>query len=806
MAASDKKYTSLIVYNSITNKLGDEKYDTQKPFTFVEYLKYIVTLDNNDLDNLNQYKVYLKNWDSSTFESKKNIKINVKDIYINFFNSLTLSYSTAEERRFFENIDINDDTSLSQAIPFYSNKIKEVIEYYRERRSTYKKELREIKNKGSNESVKNLIKNTVINYFQSANLQSSELFALSSTFLDLKIELEEGYDTFNDYFDIDPSTTSVSARNTFETNKINYNALLDFNQALIDVVNENKITLKELAPFNLTVTFNRVFSEYYNNEDFVDYDRNNQVNSNFNIFEEAELSKKFTGTDYYYISTNETAFVSGSLFKAEDEVSNILNINYPSFRSNINEDTIFEREVGLYYAPTKFSLLRVDGEYTQKIKLDLEKNNVYIFPDPNKYGDIVNVSTSKRLNPYNFYFKNSTFKNVSSSYGRKIPKGDQRSHYFHSYQSKDNRVYNLNNDSALEKNYENLHNFGYITKNESDIYGNEFVSFIKYPFVTRNIKVNYDYKEGVPFNSGLTIDYSENKYGVEKYVQTPLEKQQFKKHVYLNNVSNNTFLPLSSSGFKIIIDKLSNNTQLQNEVNTNILDINVYGDVYSIKTSGYNVIDGFKLKSNTAETSAMPAYSNIPTQPFILEKEDNQLSFISNDCVVDDVIFKVAITPVNALTGFSNQFYFKFYSYDTVAKKENIIHNETNTVSSFFSDNFYFLDNVIFKSVKNSFLTFNSKNDEFILTTTFGDKSNSPIIHLLKYKIFQNNVTVKNNILYRDKNLFSPKHNITGNKFTALSADYVSLTSNNDVFGVPFLDQSTTGNLTRTLMFYEEAL
>ena len=230
MAASDKKYTSLIVYNSITNKLGDEKYDTQKPFTFVEYLKYIVTLDNNDLDNLNQYKVYLKNWDSSTFESKKNIKINVKDIYINFFNSLTLSYSTAEERRFFENIDINDDTSLSQAIPFYSNKIKEVIEYYRERRSTYKKELREIKNKGSNESVKNLIKNTVINYFQSANLQSSELFALSSTFLDLKIELEEGYDTFNDYFDIDPSTTSVSARNTFETNKINYNALLDFNK------------------------------------------------------------------------------------------------------------------------------------------------------------------------------------------------------------------------------------------------------------------------------------------------------------------------------------------------------------------------------------------------------------------------------------------------------------------------------------------------------------------------------------------------------------------------------------------------
>ena len=48
MARNTKKYTSLVVYNSITNTLDDNKLDTQRPFSFIEFLNYITVLDNAD--------------------------------------------------------------------------------------------------------------------------------------------------------------------------------------------------------------------------------------------------------------------------------------------------------------------------------------------------------------------------------------------------------------------------------------------------------------------------------------------------------------------------------------------------------------------------------------------------------------------------------------------------------------------------------------------------------------------------------------------------------------------------------------
>jgi len=759
MAKEEQRYAQLLVYNSVTNSLDDDKFDTTKPFTFVEFLNYISTLNDDDLENLEQYKKYIKAWDTYNKKEKRNVKLSVREIYINFLNDIVLTYSTEEERRFFNTIDINDNKSLTQAIPFYSNRIKDIISYYRERRSTFKKELREVKNKGSNESIKNTIKNSVIDFYQSPNVKKSETFNLSTTFIDLDIELEEGYDTFNDYFDIDPD--SVQSNETFTTNKINYNATIDFNKALVDVINQNNVVLKELAPFNISVNFNRVFSDYFRNEDFIDYDKANSVKDNYNIALEADLAKKFTGTDYYYLSSNDTSFVSGNLFETEDETSNALNINFPSFRSNISENTIFEREVGLFFEPTKYSLLRIDGEFIKKVKIDLKPNTVYVFPDPNKYGDIINTSTTKRLNPFNFYFKDNSYKNVSSSYGRKLPKSYQRSHYFHSYDSLENKRYNLNNDSSLDKNYKKLKNYGTIYKNESDIYGNEFVSFIREKNTIRNIRSGVLYNNDKPteFESGNTIDVSENKYGKTKKDLNSIQRRRAIKFVYLNDLTTDSFLPLSSSNFNNIIKKLEFNSKLQQEVNNTIYDINLYQDTYSITTSSYNVIDGFKLTKGI--------YENLPEAPYIIEKGDNKLSYITNDSFVDKNIYKVKITPY-ALTGYNNQFYYEFFSYNTISKKQNTILDKNSINLSFFEDNFFFTDKVIFDRIDYSYLTYNSKNKEFILTTTFKDTNNGLILHVLKYNIYNNEIKIKKNSIMRDKFSIST----TGNT-NELSAQFV---------------------------------
>ena len=129
------KFTEYVVNNSITNTLSDDKFDIGSPFNFIEYLNYVKVIDTNDLENFNQYKKYLEKWKETDFDNNKNNSVNIKSIYLNFFNDLTLKYSTQEQRRFFNTIDFYDQDSLTKIIPFYRAKIVEILDYYREKRT-----------------------------------------------------------------------------------------------------------------------------------------------------------------------------------------------------------------------------------------------------------------------------------------------------------------------------------------------------------------------------------------------------------------------------------------------------------------------------------------------------------------------------------------------------------------------------------------------------------------------------------------------------------------------------------------------
>ena len=203
MATGDKRFATYTVYNSITNSLNDEKYDFVKPFTFDQYLTYIFNLDDDDLSNFDKYREYLKNWTGVNKTNTSNV-FNIKDIYIDFLNSIVISYSTTEERRFFNNLNLNDNESLTQAIPFYVQKIKDIISYYRNKRTNYKKDFRQIKNKGSKGSIENIVKNSVKDFYETIDSSTNRAAVLSGIDLNLQISIEEAYDTFNDYFDVDP--------------------------------------------------------------------------------------------------------------------------------------------------------------------------------------------------------------------------------------------------------------------------------------------------------------------------------------------------------------------------------------------------------------------------------------------------------------------------------------------------------------------------------------------------------------------------------------------------------------------------
>ena len=57
--------TEVLVCNSITNNLDDEKRDLNTPFTFLEYLNYASIL-TKEINELGEYERYLKRWQTTT--------------------------------------------------------------------------------------------------------------------------------------------------------------------------------------------------------------------------------------------------------------------------------------------------------------------------------------------------------------------------------------------------------------------------------------------------------------------------------------------------------------------------------------------------------------------------------------------------------------------------------------------------------------------------------------------------------------------------------------------------------------------
>ena len=788
------KFTEYVVNNSITNKLSDDKFDVDKPFNFIEYLNYVKVIDNNDLENFNQYKKYLEKWKNTDFENNRDNALNIKAIYKNFFNDLTLKYSTQEQRRFFNTIDLDDDDSLTKIIPFYRDKIVEILNYYREKRNTFQRELREKQGKGSNLSVKDHIRNSIANFFTSPDY-TGDVVSLSS----LRIDVELGYDTFNDYFDVNPE--SVNANETYITNDINTNAFLDIDKALIQVLNDNNITLTELNPYKLVVEFNEVNTNFLQRDDFIDYKITTDTDT-YRVLYEAELAEHLVGTDYYYLSTTETDYISGRLFEAKNKAKNFFNINFASTLAKEKPPTGFERDIGLYFNPTKFSILRVDGEYIRKIKPELKDNFVYVFPDPNQYGDIINLSNTKRDNPFNFYFDKSSYKNISSSSSRKCVKADERNHYFHSYETKENRRINITNDSTFIDSITDLTNYGSIDKIESDIYGNEYIQFITNKGVIKNSS-DITVIQDAAFESGNTVDISENRYGGIEQLSGFSDKVNSFKKIYIKDVVNKNLVPLSASDFKTIYDKFKFNNTLYNQIiNSDILDINVYDDTFSFDLSTYSIIDTFKYNGNFIEQV---------NSPLIIKKDivNPDLAFITKDCYENDNIYKFNISLSGINLSSNNTFYYELYKYDTNKKIIDEISTRNTESPSYFINTFN-LNNGCYESVSdanvslikilNSELNYDSFNNSFILTTTFLRENNSIAIHYFNYKIVNNKINILNNNVFTNFNdsfILSAREDITA--IAQLSSSFNFLNNGGDLT-IPSLS-FPVDNFNRTVTF-----
>ena len=430
--------------------------DFNDPLTFQDWLKYNNNLVTDPNDILKRYQSYLNNWYEAKNISKEDQEINMRSLYTTLINEIVLNYTSADEKRFLKNIDFNNNRDLSVAVPFFAQKIKEICLYYSTLRDDVKSSVVRYNLKGSNFGVQKLVYNEI-----SKSLETEDLtdliknlnISLSSVRNNMVVEVEDLYDTFTNYLDTSYALSSSSydaqdglLKDFFNLNQYNidYNLFLNFDSSIINAITSYPFYLVELGNNNFTITpeVNSKNLNFLKDSDFVNTVNNNEP-SNLNLNLNKDLIQKYIGTDFYFISTNNTnsEFLSGILFSANNEFANYLNKRFPSVAAVPSEEFLkTSKDIGLFFKPDKLGLTNFNNfGLTVTVNTNLlSANTIYIFPDPNKFANISGLSEQEFSSPLNFLENNYLNKiDFSNQYRFGDSETDSFIQTFRAYQSRE---------------------------------------------------------------------------------------------------------------------------------------------------------------------------------------------------------------------------------------------------------------------------------------------------------------------------------------------------------------------------------
>jgi hypothetical protein len=131
--------------------------------------------------------------------------------------------------------------------------------------------------------------------------------------------------------------------------------------------------------------------------------------------------------------------------------------------------------IGLFFKPDKTSILTVNSkECTWSLDTDaLIPDTIYVFPDPNKYGDIGN--NKNPLYPLIMEHRlNYEIKNISSGFAKDDPILHISNQGWYSYYSKQQDDFKIYDNRNYDYSLTSLVNKGIMTNYQTDVWGNEF--------------------------------------------------------------------------------------------------------------------------------------------------------------------------------------------------------------------------------------------------------------------------------------------------------------------------------------------
>jgi len=449
--------------NSITAATPIENpIDRLQPLTFTEWLRYNNRIFNTTNEFLARYQSYLNNWYAVKQVSHQTAADSIQNYYTNLINDIIINYSTADERRFLQNIDTSNSRDIAAAIPFFSKKIKDICQYYSTLRDDATTAIVRNNLKGSNTGIEYLLYSFFLKSLEAGDLVE-QFTTLNITLSDIRnnlvIAVEDLYDTYSDYYDINPSlpATSYSATTGLRSE------YFELNQHDVDpylFINENQSILKSILsyPFylieigsdlSIDPLVNSSQLNLLKDSDFITTVNDGQTAS-LNLNNQALETKKYIGSDFYYIVTSSTAtsYTSGQLFAADSEFANYLNKRYPSIAAVPSSEFLkTARQIGLFFRPDKIGLQNFTNfKFTPTISIDrLAPDTVYYFPDPYKYGNISGNAKVDFVSPVDFFEENYFNKiDFSNQYRMGDVATDPSYQLFRAYQSREQTLRTTN--------------------------------------------------------------------------------------------------------------------------------------------------------------------------------------------------------------------------------------------------------------------------------------------------------------------------------------------------------------------------
>lgn len=676
-------FSKILPSNSIINpNVQKEDYlDYNSPFSFFDYLKYTkIDLSPSEINNL--YINYLKQWNEIKQNNANVVNDTIRQRYIDLIKEITVKYTTLEEKRFLAAVDFNDDLDLDIILPFYSQKIRDICNFYSEKREKIKYKTQKNKIKGTQNSVKNAMYENITDILFADAIEiekNQKLVNYDELLKDLNIEVEELYDLYTSYLDNDPDknysdyNVKTKLRQDFYSaniNKIDANLFIDFDTAVKNQLFENIRTfLTEFGRiFTINYDLNAVNLNCKPDDKLYKLVTDNKPYATRIARLRNALIKKYIGSDFYYITTGSTItdVASALLFKADNPTGNLLNRNFPTTASVEEESDIQScRRIGLFFTPEKNSILYFSVP-EKKYKIDTSKlkpNKLYIFPDPERYGNTTGLSQKFdkdypliHICEYTKSVKNYSWPGVEGDI-ESNPYNQDFYPYFSRNQLSDNIYIGY---EGIKTNFSPLYNNGILTNWASDIYGNQYGLFKEknreiLKFEDNNIIINlssivseeYDAGPITFFENGLLPDYmhsgnpswvspnvwASNYYyniliegGIGGIVNGLMERGMFLESFYVdglvldrNKIITESFdinlNPKDLDNYKTIDGELYNNTgsinfvyelnQNNNSMGSNTYDYIIEGNYFNrnpknIIQSYKNVLDG-QFETNASD-------------------------------------------------------------------------------------------------------------------------------------------------------------------------------------------------------------